>query len=280
MGRSCNSVDVCILKKKKDFWFHGGGIPNGVSASLLSEKHWEWRRSLREFCTYSSTDFTKSAMCQALFHIILGYVPWKQAVWQQLACRSFSGEHSQKHSVGGLGRKDGTGGSEPWCSHFMGLSQSHGELCNENGPLESFQVGVRGWVFVPPNLQVADVGYLCGGIVTLEEALPLVEDYSWRRADLWASTPNRLATENLSLELEIWAADHVIYCIDLREATMIKRGKILASWRLYSNEERQIINKQDEHENFYYSDHLWVVKFISDSSFSFILAYVHFPSIQ
>lgn len=60
----------------------------------------------------------------------------------------------------------------------MGLSQSHGELCNENGPLESFQVGVRGWVFVPPNLQVADVGYLCGGIVTLEEALPLVEDYS------------------------------------------------------------------------------------------------------
>lgn len=89
-----------------------------------------------------------------------------------------------------------------------------------------------------------------------------------------------MATENLSLELEIWAADHVIYCIDLREATMIKRGKILASWRLYSNEERQIINKQDEHENFYYSDHLWVVKFISDSSFSFILAYVHFPSIQ
>lgn len=61
---------------------------------------------------------------------------------------------------------------------------------------------------------------------------------------------------------------------------MIKRDKILASWRLYSNEERQIINKQDEHENFYHSDHLWVVKFISDSSFSFILAYVHFSSIQ
>lgn len=89
-----------------------------------------------------------------------------------------------------------------------------------------------------------------------------------------SSTLSNLANENLSLELEIWAADHVIHCIDLRDATTIKRDKIPASWRLYSNEERQIINKQDVHESFYHSNHLWVVRFISDFNFSFPFSFL------
>lgn len=41
-------------------------------------------------------------------------------------------------------------------------------------PLHCSKLGQRSQAFVPPNLQVVDVGY-CGGDVTLEEALPLAE---------------------------------------------------------------------------------------------------------
>ena len=38
---------------------------------------------------------------------------------------------------------------------------------------------IPGWdnAFIPSNLQVIDVGYLCGGDVTLKEAFPLAEGY-------------------------------------------------------------------------------------------------------
>lgn len=42
-------------------------------------------------------------------------------------------------------------------------------------PWHCSKLGQRSQAFVPPNLQVVDVGYLFGGDVTLEEALPLAE---------------------------------------------------------------------------------------------------------
>lgn len=39
------------------------------------------------------------------------------------------------------------------------------------------RLGQEGWAFIPSNVQVSDVGYLCGGDVTLKEAFPLAEGY-------------------------------------------------------------------------------------------------------
>lgn len=145
----------------------------------------------------------------------------------------------------------------------IGPSSFAGSLLT-NGPLELFQVGIM--FLYPQTYRSGWCGYLCGGDVNPERGIPL----GWR-----LSLEKGWSGSQLSEQTELWAPWSWTYGLGSRLCNLAHRPqrsnsdqeKTPASWTLYSNGGRPIINTGWTWESCC-SDHHWMGKFISDFPFT------------